>query len=135
CHSKRKEASMRLPGIAVLLLFVASTARNQTDPVNFGEAWKSWPNDVRVVYLQGFMDGQSETHLAYFNVLPPKSREALARRTFLRYDLPILRDVITDLYRDPANTYIRLAVMIYIARDKLDGIEIEQRLRYARAKE
>lgn len=96
---------------------------------------ESWSNDARLIYLQGFMDGQSETHLTYFNVLPPKSRDALARKTFLRYELPALRDVMTDLYKDPANTYIRLSSMIYIARDKLDGLDIERRLRYSRANE
>jgi hypothetical protein len=39
---------------------------------------------------------------------------------------------MTDLYRDPANTLIQFAAMIYIARDKLDGKDVEPALRAAR---
>jgi hypothetical protein len=43
-----------------------------------------------------------------------------------------LLDVMTSLYSDPANTYIALGSMIYIARDELAGKDIEGLLRHAR---
>jgi hypothetical protein len=42
---------------------------------------------------------------------------------------------MTDLYRDPANALIRLGAMVYIARDKLSGKDVEAALRTAREKE
>jgi hypothetical protein len=39
---------------------------------------------------------------------------------------------MTSLYADPANTFIAHSSMIYIARDKLGGKDIETLLRKAR---
>ena len=39
---------------------------------------------------------------------------------------------MTHLYRDPANAYIRLDDMLRIARDKIEGKDIESALRDAR---
>ncbi|MDD5606839.1 MAG: hypothetical protein PHN37_03205 [Candidatus Pacebacteria bacterium] len=43
-------------------------------------------------------------------------------------DLKAIRDVMTDLYKDPANTYISFEKMIFFAIDKLSGESIENRL-------
>jgi hypothetical protein len=59
-------------------------------------------------------------------------RERLRLKTFTFYKNSALLDVMTSLYSDPANTYIGYAYMIYIARDKLAGKDIEALLRNAR---
>jgi len=70
--------------------------------------------------------------LQLWNDLPPERREALRLRTFTFYASDSLRDVMTNLYADPANTYIRHDAMVYISRDKLSGKDVEPILRHAR---
>jgi hypothetical protein len=129
----------------VFLLFVFSASRTtaQNEPglcmprtgyelVNYGREWNVWPNGSRSVYLEGFVDGQSHTYLLLQNDLPAERREPLRLRTYTFYDSTVLRDVMTSLYSDPANTYVAYDSMVYIARDKLGGKDIETSLRDAR---
>jgi hypothetical protein len=66
------------------------------------------------------------------DALPAESRERVVRKTFTFYGTNTLLDVITSLYADPANTFVTHAAMVYMARDKLAGKEIEASLRNAR---
>lgn len=47
-------------------------------------------------------------------------------------DSSAIREVMTNLYADPANTYIAWDRMLYLARDKLMGKDISQALIDAR---
>jgi len=104
----------------------------QDDLFNFGRQWKAWSNESRLIYLEGFVDGQSNTYLALSGDLPKERRESLRLQVFTFYDADALRDVMSSLYADPANTFIRHDSMVYIARDKLSGKDIEQALLRAR---
>ena len=131
---------------SLLVLFVLSTAGTttpQNEPalctprsgyelVNYGREWSVWSNGSRSIYLEGFVDGQSHTYLLLQNDVPAERREPLRLRTFTFYDSTVIRDVMTSLYADPANTYVAFDSMVYIARDKLAGKEIEAALRDAR---
>jgi hypothetical protein len=102
------------------------------DRFNFGREWRSWSGTTRNVYMDGFMSGQADTYLALVNDLPAHRKEPLSQATFLFFDTDAIADVMTDLYKDPANAFIRFGAMVYIARDKLNGRDIEARLRYSR---
>lgn len=102
------------------------------DRENYGREWSGWSTAMREIYVYAFIEGQSNTYLELFNDVPADRREPLARKTFLYYDVDALAVVMTDLYRDPANTYIRYSAMIYIAKSKLEGNNIESSLRYSR---
>jgi hypothetical protein len=99
---------------------------------NYGREWAGLSRAVRETYVVGFIDGQSSTYLKAYNDLSADRRESLRRETFLFYDVEALVAVMTDLYRDPANTYIIYSAMIYIARNKLAGDDVESSLRYSR---
>ena len=43
-------------------------------------------------------------------------------------DLKVIRDIMNDLYKDPANAYINFEYMVFIAKDKLSGKPIENKL-------
>jgi hypothetical protein len=111
---------------------VATNTRGQDELVNNGKEWNRWPNSFRSVYIDGFRDGQSHTYIAISSELSATRREALRLETFTFYQTDALRDVMTSLYSDPANTYIGFDSMIYVARDKLSGNDIEPMLRDAR---
>jgi hypothetical protein len=110
----------------------AANISAQDELFNYGREWNAWSNVSRSIYLQGFVDGQSNTYLALLNDLPAERREPLRIQTFTFYDSAAIRDVMTNLYSDPANTYIRYDSMVYVARDKLGGKDVEPMLRRAR---
>lgn len=102
--------------------------------VNFGTQWNGWSATERLAYLNGLIDGGSRVYLAAFDFteLTPERRECLRERMAVVYEPTVLSAVVTDLYRDPANTYISPAALVFIARDKLDGKDVDVRLRNAR---
>ncbi len=121
--------------VITLGLFAAAHTSAQRELVNYGREWNAWSNVSRSIYLEGFVDGQSSTYIALYSDLPSERREPLRLQTFTFYKTDALRDVMTSLYSDPANIYIRYDSMVYIARDKLSGKDIEQTLRSAREKD
>jgi hypothetical protein len=100
--------------------------------IYYGRQWNTWSNTDRSIYLIGFVDGQSRTYNSLLYDLPAERREPLRLKTFTFYRNGALLDVMTSLYSDPANTYIALGSMVYVARDKLAGKDIEVLLRNAR---
>ena len=123
-----------LLSVAVIILasFASANISAQDELVNYGRDWKRWPNAARSIYLDGFIDGQSKTYFALRADLPPNRQEPLRNETFTFYGTDALRDVMTSFYSDPANTYISFGSMIYVARDKLSGKDVEPMLREAR---
>jgi hypothetical protein len=111
------------------------TPRTGFELINYGNEWNAWSNGPRSVYLEGFVDGQSHTYMLLQNDIPAERREPLRLQTFTMYESGALRDVMTSLYSDPANTYVAYDSMVYIARDKLGGKDIEATLRNARQNE
>jgi hypothetical protein len=99
------------------------------EPINSGRVWKSWNSFGRGLYLQGFQDGAFSI---VFHLGQPSVDAKTMQATALRYDLSQIGDVMTNLYSDPANAYIGLSAMVYIARDKLDGKNAEELLVNAR---
>jgi hypothetical protein len=132
----RRSLTLLFLGAVVLGAQVTQAAQNPClevqKRVDFGTEWRSWTNTLRTIYLDGFMSGQSSTFLAVYNDLPVDRREVIRKATFLFYDIPAIAAVMTDLYKDPANTFIRHGAMVYIARDKLSGRDAEPMLRYSR---
>src|SRR5262249_61232308 len=102
---------------------------------NYGRTWDAWSNEVRSIFLRGFVEGQSKTYMTLEKDLPEERREPLKRQTFMFYDSNVLRNVMTSLYSDPANTYIAYGSMFYISRDRLEGKDVAVALRNARQKD
>ena len=113
-----------------------------SEQYNYANTWQSWTVYDRYVYLWGFQEGSNTAYLAAAdNWLPPgtlfqkpeaKEVKKVRESTFLFFDLKTIRDVVTDLYNDPANSYIPFEKIIYVARDKLRGEDITEALRKAR---
>jgi hypothetical protein len=124
--------------IALLALAQEGLSSSQYD---YADQWKSWSNAGRDAYLQGFVDGNSEAFITagkdwlpkeFFHSPQSKRVKAVASKLFLIFDAAAIRDVVTDLYADPANRYINFTRMVHIARDKLKGADYAQQLREAR---
>ena len=106
--------------------------------VNYGAKWSAWSMAERLAYFDGLIAGGSRMFLAAtfnFTEMAAEQRECLRQTFAVMYDSAILIAVVNDLYNDPANTFISNSAMVFIARDKLDGKDIEMRLRSARENE
>lgn len=100
----------------------------------FGTEWLSWSENERSVYLRGLIDGNIVLLKYTFTKPEPERQQILDyfKATALQYKPDALVPVMTSLYRDPANVFIRYNSMIFIARDKLSGADVEGQLRQAR---
>lgn len=126
----------------LIFLFLSnqSISLSQT-PYNYGKMWKSWSSQVQIAYIKGFIDGvingiyKYHIYEKYTNnegklpELPKKISEQLISMS----ELEGIHNVVSDLYKDPANSYIGLENIIYLARDKLRGKDIEKDLKLHRA--
>ena len=129
---------------AIVLLFLLSYGHPSypSDPFNYGVLWNSFSKDVRLVYLKGFKDGIGHAyHTALFTWIGPEEAwkkpeservKAVREAIFVMFDVDAVSVVMTELYKDPVNTFIDFLSMVYLARDKLQGEDIEKRLREKR---
>ena len=54
--------------VFLFLLLVAPTNSGQKQLFNYGQEWNAWSNVSRSIYLEGFVDGQSNTYLAVLTI-------------------------------------------------------------------
>ena len=126
----------------VLLVFLSCQVC-YSQPYDHAHVWNSWTDFTRDVYLQGFDMGRFEESLEIvlaFARLPENTAsdsihdmiKKVNEKMVLYFPLESIRNVMTDLYQDPANSFISFDRMIYIARDKLKGESIDKRLEIER---
>lgn len=126
---------------AFIIMLLSATSSNSDERYNPGKTWASWSDYTRNIYLTGFNDGASRAfmgaawewldHEDLRNVPRPEHVTKVANKTLIK-DRPVIRDITTNLYTDPANTYISFGDMFFIAQDKLDGKDVNQELLKAR---
>ena len=103
---------------------------------NYREKWFGMGYEEKISYLAGVRDGIlfADFILDEFPGLSDKDRELIADYYYTRYiefndNILVLKDIITSLYEDPANSNIISVFMIYVAMKKLPGVDIESMLR------
>ncbi len=121
------------------------------EPHNYGKIWNSWSDYIRSIYIMGLKDGlQKQVTLPFIAQLKIEEKDVFDKflkdsevvKTeekrnrilwdFIMFDDEAIRNVMTDLYKDPANTYISFYDMGGIAYRKLKGESIELLLRELR---
>jgi len=140
--------------IAVCLIsFMDMTYSAKEYYINYGEMWLKLSNGYRFLYITGFIGGMDLWGIKILPILTSKMRENLLTYEeteviqklldFRNYFAGLVGDVdgfkniiniVTDLYKDPANTYIPTYKMIEVAYQKLKGKDIEPLLREERKK-
>jgi chlorite dismutase len=151
----QKKLSLSI-SILLLLLFISFSA--SSEPYNYREVWNSWTDYQRYIYLWGFNDARENIWGDISNIIKEfEESEELSiydikkiidltnkidlteisanitdyeelNVTFDSPDLKVIRDVMTELYKDPANSYISFKSMVFFATDKLEGKSIESGL-------
>lgn len=113
--------------------------------LDYGAIWKSWGRAGKHAYLWGFIDGGTavmvtamEEYISIGKEGPSAPRDCAVildktgHKTATLFDEYKLMDVISNLYKDPANSYILFGDMVFIARDSLKGNNISDALLKAR---
>jgi hypothetical protein len=132
---------MTRKSLSFLLLLVFLNTSVMAGPYNHAELWRSWSTITREAYIDGVTDGIAEaymytmTNIAQdkFSKKPELPQVAKVReRLFVRDTRNQICNVITDLYRDPANAFISHLDMFFLSRDKIEGKDISKGIMEAR---
>jgi len=124
------------------------------EPYNYGKVWNSWSDYTRSIYIMGLKDGlQRHVTFSFLKRLMMEEKNIFDKHLkesefvkmeemsnsllwdFILSEDEVIRNVVTDLYKDPANTYIPFYDMGVIAYRKLKGEDVKSLLREARERE
>ena len=104
------------------------------DMQDYNKIWKAWGKRGQTAYIWGFIDGGGYAMRTVLDVIfasdkrgskvPKAFYENVRVKTATLYDESKIIDIITNLYKDPANSYIWIQDMVYIARDSLSGKDV-----------
>lgn len=129
---------------AVAWIFIVSVVSlaGQQGPPNYSELWRLYGELGQEAYVDGVVDGTFNAFMAARQGWLPSDEQigtpdsprvqAVVQKVFVMEQRPQIPAVMTLLYRDPANAYIPLIDMVFIARDRLAGQDVEPRLQQAR---
>lgn len=126
-----------------LALLFASAPVQGAEPHQYGRYWQDLSKEMKEQYVIGFKDGVSNAlyHVrakAYLEGDPKNQKDlklvedVMKVLTNIHSGARVLADVMTDLYKDPANTYIPPTELLIIAQAKLDGKSIDPMLQEQR---
>jgi hypothetical protein len=128
--------------VGIALLALASQARAQE---THGEVWLSLSDSERMLYLAGWNQGVNTAHMWHSMLVTrlPDERKAFANlfATFRdAYSLEgfnekVVSDLLTALYKDPANSQIRTELLVPVVIRKLQGEpadSVQARIEWAR---
>jgi len=135
--------------IVFCLLSFAVVSYLIEEPPNFSKRWNSLSDYGKIAYLIGLGEGLGQGFLDCVNWLTPyfpeeKEGEKIRAyipivinkyfkyRNFISTNEEVVIQVISDLYKDPANVYINTPEMSFLAYRKLKGESIESSLRELR---
>ena len=130
--------------IITLGLALVFAHASRAEPENYGRYWKDLPEAARNTYVIGFRDGGSNAFLvASIEWLPPEEslttagsprRERVRKKTMTMFTSDILVPVMNEIYKDPANAFIGFKEVLFLARDKLLGEDVNSAIIEARKK-
>ena len=135
---------MRKLTIVQLLVGIALIANPvySADMQDYAKIWKAWGKAGQNAYIWGLIDGGDHARRAIMSEItasgkrgdkvPKAFYENIRLQTATLYDETKIIDVITNLYKDPANSYVWFQDMVYIARYSLSGKDVTQTLLEAR---
>ena len=132
--------------LTIMLFFlgfaITSNPVFSADMQDYGKIWTAWGKEGQTTYIWRFIDGGGHAMITVMNEItasdnrgdkvPKTFYENIRVKTATLYDENKIIDVITNLYKDPANSYIWFKYMVYIARDSLSGKDVSKAILEAR---
>jgi uncharacterized protein YneF (UPF0154 family) len=125
--------------VAFVMLAIA-TASWASGPYDYASRWKAWDVNTRGAYVVGLSEGMVtafSTTISNLTQKPPSQEQALIIKILKLgsgIDKTKIAEVMTDIYQDPANSYINTAKVFIYAQYKLEGKDISKFLEDARRK-
>jgi len=108
--------------ILILTVFAMPISASNT----WGELWKGYSEFDKATYIYGFAGG-----IAWIDLLITYKEinlEKIIMGKFITNNVGTIKDVMTDLYEDPANLNIKHPIICCLAIKKLKGENIEPEL-------
>lgn len=90
------------------------------EPVDWGVLWGDMSKNERSFYLLGYRDGLQMSSVGAKHGLEINN---------LGHGDGAMSVVVTDLYKDANNSGIPINLMVIVAKDRLDGVDIRETLR------
>ena len=132
--------------LTIMLFFlgfaITSNPLFSADMQDYGKIWTAWGKEGKTAYIWGFNNGKNHALIIVGNeIFNSDNRGDKVPETFYEnirvniatlYDTNKIIDVITNLYKDPANSYIGFNNMFYIAQDSLSGKDVSKDILEAR---
>ena len=120
--------------------FQEREARESGRQNDYARLWESYQHGERIAYVHGFLEGHMNGALDAVGFFDGKAEAVIVNRyrdttwDFAGVTVGVLANVMTDLYRDRANSLIPFTQILYISREKLKGSSIEDMLQAARSR-
>jgi len=132
-----------LSAVLLVIFFIISpqlAVANNYKAFKYGDSWQTLSYDGKLMFIEGYMEGLAQgIHDANYVITGKKSidgdkmEKALNMHNPLYHtEVQVLIKVMDDIYKDPANIYIQYDLVLWLAKDKLDGKPIEEHLRIYR---
>jgi len=112
-------------------------------PDNWANYWHRLTPGEKIAYLRGYKEGvttaateavSSARYSPAYSGDTPINEIVPSLEIYMVKDIDILSKVISNLYEDPANSYIQIKDMILVAKDRVLGKSTESTLQSARSK-
>lgn len=129
-------------------LFTISVSCFADSLLNYRDDWLSMSDASRTSYVMGYKNGAynllMNLSISIFpDILAIKNKKLALdyenidsnSRRLSKLSSSVIAEVMTDLYKDPANAYVEEYIMLEIAADKINGKPIEKSLEWARKRQ
>jgi len=90
------------------------------DPADWGVLWEGMEPDEKSFYLLGYRDGLQMSTVGAKHGFEISS---------LGHSDVVVAAAVSDLYRDGRNSVIPINLMVIVAKDRLDGVDVREALR------
>jgi len=131
---------MKRIAIYIVLLTCFGTTTLAAEGYDYSARWKAWDINIQRSYIIGVKEG---IEVGYFTTIGNLSKDAspndeIKIMNILKYGSSIdtnkIIEVMSDMYNDPANSYINNVKMFVLAQDKIEGKDISKLLEVEREK-
>lgn len=138
-NSYVKKVKHTLLSVIILLLIIFMTSFGEEyKPSPYGNLWNddNLTSNIKQMYLFGITGGivLSDIVMNTSNLLSntPIHKELSDWKDFIWENSKVILNIMDDLYKDPANTYIDWVRICLISCHKLKGEDIEPELKWYR---
>lgn len=126
-----------LSAVLLVIFFIIIPQLPATDKYKafkYGDSWRTLSYDGKLMFIEGYYEGIIQgIHDANYVITGRKAidvnqmqKASNMHNPFYQTEVLVLIRVMDDIYKDPANIYVAYNLVLWLAKDKLDGKPIEE---------